>query len=287
MSSPAQPAPLYVTDLDGTLIRDDLTLSAWARAELVALLEEGVLLTVATARSIASLSAILGDIPFRLPVVEFGGAFLTDYKTRRHTLVNAISHALGEEVYGLIDAAGMQPFLSAWDGTRDLLYYRGITNEGENAYYQERLALKDDRLRRVDDLTVGLSNQVVCFTLIHREAALAGVADRLSERFGSALTITSYAFRYFPGWHFLSVHDARATKEHGIRALQKAHGLEDAPLVVFGDDVNDIGMFRAAKHAVAVSNARPELKALAHETIGSNQEDSVIRWLRAKGAWRP
>jgi hypothetical protein len=181
----------------------------------------------------------------------------------------------------------MQPFLSAWDGTRDLLYYRGITNEGENAYYQERLALKDDRLRRVDDLTVGLRNQVVCFTLIEREEALTAVSGSLADRFGPALQVTSYAFRYFPGWHFLSVHDARATKENGIRELQKAHGLEEAPLVVFGDDVNDIGMFRAAAHAVAMANAHPAVKALADEIIGSNQEDSVVRWLRGKGEWRP
>ncbi len=51
--------------------------------------------------------------------------------------------------------------------------------------------------------------------------------------------------------------------------------------------MNDIGMFRAATHAVAVENAKTELKALAHETIGSNQEESVVRWLRGKGAWRP
>ena len=279
--------PLYVTDLDGTLIRDDLTLSAWARAELIALLEEGLLLTVATARSIASLSAILGDVPFRLPVVEFGGAFLTDYRTRRHTLVNAIDHGLGEEVCGLINRTGLQPFVSAWDGTRDILYYRGITNAGENAYYQERLALKDDRLRQVDDLTIGLRDQVVCFTLIEREAALADVAGELSARFGPALQLATYAARYSPGWHFLSIHDALATKENGIRALQKAHGLEGAPLVVFGDDMNDRGMFRVATHGVAVSNARPEIKALAHEIIGSNQEDSVVGWLRGKGAWRP
>jgi hydroxymethylpyrimidine pyrophosphatase-like HAD family hydrolase len=31
-----------------------------------------------------------------------------------------------------------------------------------------------------------------------------------------------------------------------------------------------------------VSNARPELKALAHEVIGSNQDDSVVEWLRRK-----
>ncbi len=51
---------LYVTDLDGTLIRDDLTLSDYSRSRLVSLLNEGVAITVATARSIVSLTAILG-----------------------------------------------------------------------------------------------------------------------------------------------------------------------------------------------------------------------------------
>ena len=280
-------AALYVTDLDGTLIRDDLTLSAWARRELVAMLDEGVPITVATARSIASLSAILGDIPFRLPVVEFNGAFLTDYRTKKHDHVNAIEPGVAEEACRLVMCSGMQPFLSAWDGSRDLLYYRGITNEGENAYYRERLALKDDRLRLVDDLSIGLRQQVVCLTLIARERELADLGSAISARFGTALRVTIYAFRYFPGWHFLSIHDRRATKENGIKALQKTHGYDGVPLVVFGDDVNDMGMFRAAAHAVAMANARPELKALAHETIGTNQEDSVIRWLRGKGAWRP
>jgi Cof subfamily protein (haloacid dehalogenase superfamily) len=278
---------LYVTDLDGTLIRDDLSLSRWARTTLVSLLKAGVALTVATARSIVSLSAILGDMPFRLPVVEFGGAFLTDYRTKRHVLVNDITPDRARELHRIIAAAGMQPFLSTWDGTRDSLWFVGILNDGEKAYYQERLALRDDRLRPVRDLSPGLAEQVVAFTLIDREARLRELAATLSDRFGSLLQLVIYAARYSPGWHFLSILDERATKEGGIQALRKRHGLERASLVVFGDDVNDIGMFRVATHAVAVGNAREELKALAHETIGTNQEDSVLRWLRGTGTWRP
>jgi hydroxymethylpyrimidine pyrophosphatase-like HAD family hydrolase len=241
---------LYVSNLDGTLIRDDLSMTPWARAELVAMLDEGLHFTIATARSISSLTAILGDIPFRLPVVEFNGAFLTDYGTRKHMLVNAIDTGIAEEVYSTILASGLQPFLSTFDGSRDWLSYRGIANDGEKAYYEERIALKDDRLRRVDDLTVPLRQEVVCFTLIAREQELMELAQLLEDRFAAA--------------------------------LQKTAGLEGAWLVVFGDDVNDLGMFRIASHAVAMSNARNELKALAHEVIGSNQEDSVVKWLRGQ-----
>ncbi len=198
-------------------------------------------------------------------------------------LVNGVDPGLVEEVFSAILASGMEPFLSTFDGTRDWLFYRGITNEGEKAYYEERIFLKDDRLRRVDDFAAALRQEVVCFTLIAREQELAALARVLEARFGASLQKTVSLARYSPGWHFLSVHGAGATKAAGIKALQKAAGLEGARLVVFGDDVNDLGMFRIASHAVAVSNARPELKALAHEVIGSNQDDSVVRWLRGTG----
>jgi len=272
---------LYVTDLDGTLIRNDLTLSAWSRREILSLLEEGAAITVATARSIVSLSTILGDIPFRLPVVELNGAFLTDYRERRHRFVRAIDHDLVLPIYGEIAAAGMRPFLSTFDGSRDLLTYRDIGNAGENAYLQERLFLKDDRLNKVDDLDEALAQQVVCFTVIDSEERLAALQRRLVAAFGARLEYTLYAYRYLPGWSFFSLHDARATKDQGIRALQEACGLRDARLVVFGDDVNDKAMFRIATRAVAVANALEEVKSLAHEVIGSNQEDSVLKWIRA------
>ena len=50
--------------------------------------------------------------------------------------------------------------------------------------------------------------------------------------------------------------------------------------MVFGDNSNDIGMFKIADRAVAVSNATPELKAFAHEIIGSGDTDSVAMYLK-------
>ena len=60
---------LFGSDLDGTLLPDDATLSDHSRRELLSLLEEGVKITVASARSVPSMKALLGGIPCRLPVI--------------------------------------------------------------------------------------------------------------------------------------------------------------------------------------------------------------------------
>ena len=50
-------------------------------------------------------------------------------------------------------------------------------------------------------------------------------------------------------------------------------------LVCFGDAVNDLPMFEIADEKYAVANAAPELKKLATDVIGSNDEDAVAAWL--------
>jgi hydroxymethylpyrimidine pyrophosphatase-like HAD family hydrolase len=50
-------------------------------------------------------------------------------------------------------------------------------------------------------------------------------------------------------------------------------------IVCFGDGKNDISMFHASDAAYAVSNAENELKAIATDIIGSNEEDGVAKWL--------
>ena len=55
-------------------------------------------------------------------------------------------------------------------------------------------------------------------------------------------------------------------------------------LVVFGDQINDGGMFRMADEAYAVAGAVPDLSQHATAVIGSNDDDAVARWLDAH--WR-
>lgn len=270
---------LFVSDLDGTLLTTEGTLSDFSRRTLQQLLREGLIFTVATARSVVAVRMILDGITLKLPVIEFNGAFLSDLKTGRHEGVNHIERDLVQELYHMVREAGFVPFISTFDGSEDCVCYNEIINQGMAWYLNDRLSVGDRRWRRTSDLTESFGDDVVCFTVIGRPAPLSELRAAVEEASGGKIKTQFFENHYSPGWYWLTVHDWRATKAHAIRTLRERYALNDAHLVVFGDHTNDIEMFQVADRAVAVANATEELKALATQVIGPNDEDSVVRYL--------
>ena len=79
---------LYISDLDGTLLHSDVTLSTHALTTRQQLLRDGAPITFASARSIGSMGPILQGLEVTLPVIEFNGAFLSDLHTGEHLWIN-------------------------------------------------------------------------------------------------------------------------------------------------------------------------------------------------------
>ena len=277
-------SPLYVSDLDGTLLRNDTSLSQYSKETLNALLDQGLLFTVASARSIASMRHILVDLPLRLPVVEFNGAFVSDLASGQHYLIHDLHRDVLSELWQQITDAGYVPFISTYDGTVDRLYYRDsdITNDGMAWYLQNRRLHQDPRLCYLADLQCGLDDQVVCLTVIGPGPELEQLDEAINQRHAKRIQTHCYENQYSPGWHWLTIHDARATKEQGILSLKRMQRLEDSRLVVFGDQVNDMDMFKMADEALAVANAIPALKEQATGIIDTNEEDGVVRYISAR-----
>jgi len=271
---------LYVSDLDGTLLGNDGTLSNVSRAALQRLLIEGAAFSVASARSVVSMRPMLTGLRLTLPVIEFNGAFLSDLESGRHEIVNSIEPDVAQDIYALVNRFARSPFVSTFNGKSDYLYYSATTNEGERYYVSNRIESQDHRLRHTNDLARSLTEQVVCLTVIAEVEPLADLEIAIREQHGDHVEIHLFENRYSPGWFWLTVHDRRATKDQAIRLMMKSYGLSDHDLVVFGDQTNDIKMFQIASEAVAVANAHPDVKRYATHVIGPNYEDSVVKYIR-------
>lgn len=74
---------LYVTDLDGTLMRDDKIISNESAAILNRLIDNGIFLIYSTARSLNSAFKILKNISFNLPVIIRNGTILADPQSNK------------------------------------------------------------------------------------------------------------------------------------------------------------------------------------------------------------
>jgi hypothetical protein len=62
--------------------------------------------------------------------------------------------------------------------------------------------------------------------------------------------------------------------------LKEKYGFER--IVSFGDNLNDIPLFRASDECYAVANAKAELKEIATSVIESNVNDGVAKWLDSR-----
>lgn len=300
MTSPARPAPttsersgppplggrpLIVCDLDGTLLRPDATASAYTRDALNRLTSAGVALTIATARGVPSIRALLADVELPLPVVELGGAYVSDAVTGEHF----VHHTLDTDVtVALVDAlaeAAIEPTLTSWDGTADRVDYGELGNDSVRWFHDEKAAMGDPRLRYCPDFgALARSARVVLVRLAARHEDEDRVGALIGAVCGDRVSVLAIRNDYCPGWTEFSVSAPTADKGNALRVLRERLG-HTGPLVVCGDHLNDLSMFAVATgpsdRRIAPSNAHPDVLAVATDVTEPNEKDGIARHLLA------
>jgi Cof subfamily protein (haloacid dehalogenase superfamily) len=271
-------SPVFVCDLDGTLLRSDATLSDFARNGLCRLLGAGVRLTVASGRGTPAMRALLAGVPLELPVIELNGAFVSELESGRHLLSNTLSPAEACAGVQAILETGVDPILTSWDGRRDRVHFGDRANESNSWYVEEKRAYGDLRLASCDDLlAVAGREQVAQITTFAPDAEAAGLTDRLREVVGQGAIVHSQSNTYSPGWTEILVQHGAAEKGAAIPALLDACGVTG--IVACGDQLNDLGMFAVAARSIAPANAHPSVLDAATEIVDSNDNDGIVRYL--------
>lgn len=272
--------PLCICDLDGTLLRSDGVLSDFAKEGLNELLSAGIRLTVASSRATPAMRALLMGVNLRLPVIEFNGAFISDLESGRHLASNVLSNSAACAAVEAILATGTDPVVSAWDGSRDRVHFGRRINDGTGWYVEEKRAYGDLRLTACDDLLGAAAREEVASVVgFVPETEAAALSESLRRAVGGDAVVYCAQNYYCPGWTEVQVQHRRAEKGLAVPTLLAACGAVGADIVACGDHLNDLGLFAAATHSIAPSNAHPTVLANATEIVGANDEDGVVRHL--------
>lgn len=254
------PYKLVATDLDGTLLRSDDTVSARTREALAAATAAGAAHIVVTGRAVPWTRHILDDLGYEGLAVCGQGAQV--YHAGEHRLLTSVT--LDRQLAGLalakIEAeTGPLAIAASRDGLDgEVLVGAGYrVQEGPlpyvtfedpselwsaplNKVYIQHPDLDDDELARVARQTVG--------SLVDVVMAGPGVVELLP---------------------------LGLSKATGLSLAARRLGLKASDTIAFGDMPNDIPMFGWAAHGVAMANAHDELKAVAHEITASNDHDGI------------
>ncbi|MEU9576013.1 HAD family hydrolase [Streptomyces chilikensis] len=259
---PSRALPAYAliaTDLDGTLLRDDDTVSPRTRAALGCAARAGARHLVVTGRPAPRVRDLLAGIGGGFAVCG-QGAQLYDADRDRLVWSMTLDRELAETALGKIEAEVGQVYAAVdQDGVDGLTLI-------EPGYRMARPTLPSVRVDRRDDLWERPITKVL---LGHPEltddelTAVAGAAA------GSLATVTMSG----PGTVELQPHGI--TKATGLAMAASRLGLGPEDAIAFGDMPNDVPMFRWAARGVAMANAHPELKAVADEVTTTNEDDGV------------
>ena len=263
---------LFITDLDGTLLRSDKTISKEASDILNRLISEGMAFSYATARSIYSSSVLTEAIRFQLPLVTKNGAIIQnpDWSIVHE---NAFTKEEAEEIYQILKQHGLDTIVASFqNGAEKYSYDYTKISAGTQAFLDDHPG--DKRENPVTGEGHLLDGSVHYFTTIGTQEELWPAYEELRKKFRCICAKDTYSEDFW-----LEVMPWHATKADAILQLKTLFGFEK--VVVFGDAVNDISMFETADECYAMENAVPELKAIATGVIGSNNEDGVARWLEA------
>ena len=268
---------LFVTDLDGTLLTPEVTVSQRSRELLLPLLERGLPLTAATARTSFSVMPILDGLPFSLPLILQNGAVLHDPVTDSIVSAAAISQEAFFAVTALYSQFDFNGFVFCVPDKHLECCYTALTTPHMRRYYSERREKYDKPFVQVDSLESLADRKPVYLSLNAPKERLDPMRAALDAV--SGISVAYYRDVYEPDIWYLEVSAPEASKYHGIQTLKRMTGAKR--VVGFGDNRNDLPLFAACDYKIAVENAAGEIKELADLVIGRNTEDAVAEYLAA------
>lgn len=78
----------------------------------------------------------------------------------------------------------------------------------------------------------------------------------------------------------LEVTSRNTSKSRALAYVAQRYGIDQAHIIAFGDDMNDLDMLQFAGHGVAMKNARPAiLEAADAQTPSDNDHDGMADYL--------
>jgi hypothetical protein len=273
------PHPLYVSDLDGTLLQTNGRLSDFGRVALAELTARGVPFTVASGRTFSSIRRALGTTKLHLPVISSDGALISSFDSPAPLHLFAMEpDPLADLVADLV-GRGLSPLLDVWDGDENYLLSEGPSNPVEAWFHEHKGEEEFYKFRHVPGLVLPPGVQTISLTLLDRPEWLEPLREDLEERYSGAFKWDYMVLPEVEDGAALWIQHREARKENALEVLGRMLGYEGSEVVVFGDELNDLGMFGREWHAVAVGNARTELKDRAREIIGHHTDDAVLRYI--------
>ena len=268
--------PIYITDLDHTFLRTDQSVSDFSTKTWNEKTKNSIL-SVATARSFQKSHDFLDKLHLDAPMILLDGTMIVSPE-KKLIDIKTVNKELGDAIIDEGARYGIYPFVIALKDIKTLdeafLFPTTLNTHQHGVLENYR---NDPRMVECKEIrAMDMNLKLVYFGEYN---TLLPMTRNFERTFGKELEYKLSPEKYSNGW-FLTILHPEGDKAHALEKVMDYLDRDPADVTVFGDSVNDIGMFKLAGTSVAVSNALDEVKAVADIVLPhSNNEDGVAKYL--------
>lgn len=273
---------LIASDLDGTLLQDDGSISKETVRMIKEAEQQGIRFMVATGRSYNSAKQAINRAGLHVPILCMNGANL--YNDEDQLLIDTpFDVPMAKEIVNAVDTNKIYLEMYTSNGVYapekdqfvEMLLtilrekFVGYTDEQikdhiNQRFQEETFTFTDDFLSVLDDPAI-IPYKLLAFSFDKSDL------DTLRQTFANRddLYVTS------SGFDNVEFNHKEATKGHALLAYAKTLGISSDEIMAIGDNENDLPMLTNVKYGVAMDNASDLIKAHVNYTTASNNQHGV------------
>ncbi len=272
---------LYISDLDGTLLNSDKAISEYTKKVVNMVIAKGGYFSIATARTAVSTVDILAGLNINIPVVLMNGVAIYDLHNNKYIKTEVILETTANAIIEVLKEHNVNGFMYAISHDKLIAYYESLNSKSLQAFHDERVKYYNKSFEQVGSLlNKTVDNNIVYFTLMDHYEALYEVCNDLTPL--PNVDFILYRNIYTENLWYLEIFSNNASKCNAVKYIREHFRFDH--IIGFGDNLNDISLFKACDESYAVSNAVDELKEKATGIIADNNSDGVARFITEREA---
>ena len=252
---------LIVSDMDGTIVKSNLEIPSEIVTIFRLLIDSGIACGVATGRSFQSIKRIFKEIVDDMIIISENGAMIY-YKGE----VLKSTHIPKDIAIKIYEISKTTDGVAAFSGVHKGYVFKG-NNDVMHIMEHHFPNLKCvDSFDEIDDEFL----EVSIYFKNQNALKYLPLFDVLKHKVHPVSS----------GNDWIDVNMQGLNKGKALQCIQHKLGILKEESMAFGDNMNDIELLQCVEESYAVANAHEEIKKIAKYTIGSNDQESVLRELK-------
>ena len=253
---------LVVSDVDGTLLTHDKTLTEGAKAAVQRLYHAGIGFTLTSSRPTIGMRFLIAPLSITLPVGAFNGSSIVDPQLNPIELY-FIPAVAAERSLKVFDEFGVD----SWLFTNDRWLIR--RPDGPYVAHEARGIKADPTI--VEDFAPYLTSACKIVGASTDPALLQACEVAIQKAVGAQATaVRSQSY-------YLDVTAPGCDKGTFVRAIAKRLAISTDAVATIGDMENDLPMFRTSGMSIAMGNATDDIKKHATHVTASNEDEGFAK----------